>query len=126
MPLAHKPSNLSGGIAAFLICSTLRCPLIFTMIAISINKNTRQPLIDNSSFNNFDYGEILTKIYRSIINKTFCKIKPPPPLQGQALRVLQKIFSLVIIWLFHCVKLFFVKNLVNSATAPLFGCIRLS
>jgi hypothetical protein len=34
MPLAHKPANLSGGIAAFLICSTLRCPLIFPTLTI--------------------------------------------------------------------------------------------
>jgi hypothetical protein len=37
----------------------------------------------------------------AIINKTLCKVKPPAPLQGQALRVLQKIFSLILIWLLN-------------------------
>ena len=50
------------------------------------------------------------------INKTLIKDKPPPLLQGQALRVFQIKFLLVIILFFKGVKFLFVKNLAIHPT----------
>ena len=64
----------------------------------------------------FEKEKVLKTNYRfyffiSGINKTFCKHKPPTPLQCQALQVLQIKFSLILILLFQSVKFLFVKNI---------------
>jgi len=64
----------------------------------------------------FEKEKVLKTNYRfyffiSCINKTFCKVKPPSPLQCQALRVLQIKFSLILILFSQSVKFLFVKNI---------------
>ena len=59
---------------------------------------------------------LIMKIVLVIINKTFCKVKLPTLLQGQAFQVLQRKFLLVLTSLFQSVKFFFVKNLAIQPT----------
>jgi len=98
-PYTHPPTLLgvlSGCTGLFMFFLARRHLISFCLFQkksfICLISQARPPFPATFYSFPFSFGELMSPqiFFWWIINKTFCKDKPPPLLQGQALRVLQK------------------------------------